>query len=136
MPGMPVSRWDWLSSTTNSSGNGTVPAPLRTKAKKPGVSPGLANRLITGTSVYATAQECQHTAVLLLTTFDAEPRRIAHQDVSIDTVLRQARHLRCPCWVSPCIKLVHNPTRLAFDRPWRLLLMLAATRLSRWCLVI
>jgi diphthamide synthase (EF-2-diphthine--ammonia ligase) len=31
--------------------------------------------------------------LILLTTFDATSRIIAHQDISIDTVIRQARHL-------------------------------------------
>ena len=38
----------------------------------------------------------QADSVVLLTTFDAASRQIDHQDVSVDTVWRQARHLGLP----------------------------------------
>jgi diphthamide synthase (EF-2-diphthine--ammonia ligase) len=44
----------------------------------------------------ALARQCQSEpfSLILLTTFDATSRIIAHQEFSIDTVLKQARHLR------------------------------------------
>lgn len=39
--------------------------------------------------------------LILLTTFDAETRVIAHQEVNIETVLRQAQHLQIPLLAIP-----------------------------------
>ena len=47
--------------------------------------------------------------LILLTTFDVESRVIAHQEVSIDTVLRQAKHLEIPLLAIPLCRTSGEP---------------------------
>ncbi|NRB73646.1 MAG: hypothetical protein HRU46_04760 [Verrucomicrobiales bacterium] len=95
-----------------------------------------------GKDSFLTLREIQRSAsnqTVLVTTFDAHPRKVAHQELDLDLIIRQAQHLNLPLLgiplhpgrdyedaVRPALSLVPNPARLVFGdlhlehiRGWR-----------------
>lgn len=95
-----------------------------------------------GKDSYLTLRQIQRTSPhqpVLVTTFDAHLRKVAHQELALDLIIRQAKHLGLPLLgiplhpgrdyeetVAPALRLIASPARLVFGdlhlehiRSWR-----------------